>query len=73
VTESTIANVAVRLDGVWWTPPIASGLLPGTGREAALRDGRLQERPVTVDELRAAEGVALVSSVRGWRDAEVAT
>jgi para-aminobenzoate synthetase / 4-amino-4-deoxychorismate lyase len=73
VTESTIANVAVRLDGVWWTPPIASGLLPGTGREAALRDGRLHERPVTVDELRAAEGVALVSSVRGWRDAEVAT
>jgi para-aminobenzoate synthetase/4-amino-4-deoxychorismate lyase len=71
VTESTIANVAVRLDGVWWTPPIASGLLPGTGREAALRDGRLHERPITVDELRGAEGVALVSSVRGWRDAEV--
>jgi para-aminobenzoate synthetase / 4-amino-4-deoxychorismate lyase len=29
VTESTIANVVVRLDGRCWTPPLASGLLPG--------------------------------------------
>jgi para-aminobenzoate synthetase/4-amino-4-deoxychorismate lyase len=69
VTESTIANLAVRLDGVWVTPPIDAGLLPGTYRTVLLREGRLIERPVTVDELRGAGGLALVSSVRGWRPA----
>ena len=35
----------------------------------AVREGRLAERPVTVDELRQATGIALVSSARGWRPA----
>jgi para-aminobenzoate synthetase/4-amino-4-deoxychorismate lyase len=69
VTESTIANLAVELDGAWVTPPISSGLLPGTYRAVLLREGRLTERPVTVAELRTATGLALVSSARGWRPA----
>jgi para-aminobenzoate synthetase/4-amino-4-deoxychorismate lyase len=69
VTESTIANLVVRLEGVWVTPPIDAGLLPGTYRTVLLREGRLIERPVTVDELRGAGELALVSSVRGWRPA----
>jgi para-aminobenzoate synthetase / 4-amino-4-deoxychorismate lyase len=69
VTESTIANLALRLDGVWVTPPVDAGLLPGTYRNVLLREGRMTERPVTVDELRGARELALVSSVRGWRPA----
>jgi para-aminobenzoate synthetase / 4-amino-4-deoxychorismate lyase len=69
VTESTIANLAVRLDGVWVTPPVDAGLLPGTYRNVLLREGRMTERPVTVDDLRGARELALVSSVRGWRPA----
>jgi para-aminobenzoate synthetase/4-amino-4-deoxychorismate lyase len=69
VTESTIANLAVRLDGIWVTPPIDAGLLPGTYRAVLLREDRLIERPVTVDELRGAGELALMSSVRGWRPA----
>lgn len=69
VTESTIANLAVELDGAWVTPPISSGLLPGTYRAVLMRAGRLIERPVTVPELRTATGLALVSSARGWRPA----
>jgi para-aminobenzoate synthetase / 4-amino-4-deoxychorismate lyase len=69
VTESTIANVAVRLDSAWVTPPRDAGLLAGTYREVLLREGRLVERSVPLDELRAAEEIALVSSVRGWREA----
>jgi para-aminobenzoate synthetase/4-amino-4-deoxychorismate lyase len=69
VTESTIANLAVRLEGVWVTPPIDCGLLPGTYRTLLLREGRLIERTVTVAELDGAEELALVSSVRGWRTA----
>jgi para-aminobenzoate synthetase/4-amino-4-deoxychorismate lyase len=69
VTESTVASLAVELDGVWVTPPIAAGLLPGTYRAVLLREGRLVERTVMVDELRRANGIALVSSARGWRPA----
>ena len=71
VTESTIANLAVRLHGTWVTPPRGSGLLAGTYRDVLLREGRLVERPVMADELREAGAIALVSSVRGWRDAEL--
>jgi len=69
VTESTIANLAVRLGDVWVTPPIDAGLLPGTYRSVLLREGALIERPVTVDVFRGAEELALLSSVRGWRPA----
>ena len=43
ITESTIANVAVRVDGRWRTPPLDAGLLPGIGRAVALEEGRLVE------------------------------
>jgi len=69
VTESTIANVVVKLAGEWFTPQLASGLLPGTYRAVLLREGRIRERPIRVVELASAGGLALVSSVRGWRPA----
>jgi para-aminobenzoate synthetase/4-amino-4-deoxychorismate lyase len=69
VTESTIANLAVRLDGTWVTPPIEAGLLPGTYRDVLVREGTLQERRVGIEQVRAAGELALVSSVRGWRPA----
>ena len=56
VTETTIANVAVKLDGRWWTPPLDAGLLPGVGRELALEEGRMAERPIAVEELRRRRG-----------------
>ena len=69
VTESTVANVAVRIGGRWRTPPLDAGLLPGIGRAARLNEGALEERRITLEELRTAEEVALVSSLRGWRRA----
>jgi para-aminobenzoate synthetase/4-amino-4-deoxychorismate lyase len=71
VTESTIANLAVRLEGRWVTPPLVAGLLPGTYRSVLLREGTMTERTIRVSELVGAEEVALVSSVRGWRPAEI--
>ncbi|HZD78906.1 MAG TPA: aminodeoxychorismate synthase component I [Actinomycetota bacterium] len=71
VTESTIANLAVRLDGRWVTPPLASGLLPGAYRDRLVRGGRLRERPISLEEVSAAPGLALVNSARGWRSARL--
>jgi len=71
VTESTVANLAARVDGSWVTPPVEDGCLPGVGRQLLLDDGVLTERSITVDELLAADEIALVSSARGWRPARL--
>jgi len=43
LTECTRGNIALCLDGRWLTPPLASGLLDGVGRQRWLREGRIAE------------------------------
>lgn len=69
VTESTIANVAVKLDGSWFTPPISAGCLPGIYRRVLLEEGTIAEREISIGDLRRCEGIALLNSVRLWRPA----
>lgn len=69
ITETTIGNLAVCIDGVWLTPPVDSGLLPGTERAARLAAGELKEARLTLDDLGRASGFARFNSVRGWEEA----
>jgi para-aminobenzoate synthetase/4-amino-4-deoxychorismate lyase len=69
VTESCTANLAVQLDGRWWTPPLGSGCLPGVERARLVGAGVLRERALRPPDLHRAEALALVSSLRGWRRA----
>lgn len=69
ITETAIANVAVRLDDELVTPPVASGLLPGTLRAQLLEEGQLKERVVTIRDLARCQGVYVLNSVRGLRAA----
>jgi para-aminobenzoate synthetase/4-amino-4-deoxychorismate lyase len=71
-TEVTIANLAVRLAGRWYTPPLDCGLLPGVERARRVEAGELAERVITVDELAQAEDLSVVNSLRGWRPAVLA-
>jgi para-aminobenzoate synthetase/4-amino-4-deoxychorismate lyase len=71
VTETTIANILARLDGEWCTPPLDSGCLPGVYREHLLDEGVIMERRLTPADLRAADELAVVNSVRLWRSAEL--
>ena len=71
LTETTRANLAVRLQGQWCTPPLDCGLLPGIERARLIASGRLVERVVTVEDLQRAEGAATLSSLRGWRAAHI--
>ena len=64
-TESTIANLAVELDGALCTPPLECGLLPGVARAELLARGALRERRISLEELRAAPRLFLLNSVRG--------
>ena len=69
VTETSVANVAAKLEGRWWTPPLDAGLLAGTERAALLTDQTLEERVISIEEARMAEELAVFNSVRGWRRA----
>ncbi|MEN8238631.1 MAG: aminotransferase class IV, partial [Actinomycetota bacterium] len=69
ITESSIANVAFRIEDQWVTPPVSDGLLGGVMRAHLIEDGTLTERSVSVPEALNADAVALVSAVRGWRPA----
>ncbi|MDK3254939.1 aminodeoxychorismate synthase component I [Blastococcus capsensis] len=71
LTETTIANLALRLGDRWWTPPTSSGCLPGVERARLLESGRLHERVLSAGDLRDAEAIAVVSSLRGWREARL--
>jgi para-aminobenzoate synthetase / 4-amino-4-deoxychorismate lyase len=71
LTEATIANIAFRLDGVWCTPPVECGLLPGVERQRLIDEGLLTERVIPLRQLTAVESVALVNSLRGWRRAVI--
>ncbi|SFF67906.1 aminodeoxychorismate synthase component I [Blastococcus tunisiensis] len=71
LTETTTANLAVRLGGRWWTPPTSCGCLPGVERARLLAAGRLHERVLTADDLHRAESLAVLSSLRGWREARL--
>jgi len=73
VTETSIANLAVHLDGTWWTPPLDAGCLPGIQRGLLVELGKLRERPMTPKDLRRAGSLAVLNSLRGWRRAVLIT
>ena len=68
LTEATRWNVAVEVDGVLYTPPLACGLLPGTLRRRLLAEGRLDERVLFVRDV-AGRRIVLMNSVRGLQEA----
>ncbi|HTQ78853.1 MAG TPA: aminodeoxychorismate synthase component I [Thermoanaerobaculia bacterium] len=73
LTESTTANLVLQLAGERFTPPLASGLLPGVFREELLRRGEIRERMLRAEDLSRAEEIWLINSVRRWRRAVLGT
>jgi len=66
ITESTIANIVLEIDGRLLTPAADSGLLPGTFRADLLESKRVSEATLTRTDLDRASAIWLVNSVRGW-------
>lgn len=71
ITETTFGNIAACVNGVWITPPITCGLLPGVGRALALREGRVAEAVLRLEDVPQVERWAFINSLRGWMDATV--
>ncbi|MEJ6005198.1 bifunctional anthranilate synthase component I family protein/class IV aminotransferase [Paucibacter sp. AS339] len=71
LTECTIGNIALQIDGQWLTPRLEAGLLPGVYREELLQLGRLREARLLRADLARATGLAFINSLRGWCSASL--
>jgi branched-chain amino acid aminotransferase len=67
VGESAVANLLLRLDGVWITPSLNSGVLPGITRSLALQWFPIEERTIMADQLDHTDSIFLLSSLRGFQ------
>lgn len=70
LTEGSITSLFVERDGLFRTPSLSSGLLPGTLRAELIATGRAVEQVLTLDDLESAEAIWLGNSVRGLLRAE---
>ena len=72
ITEGAISNVFIEKDGRWSTPPIECGLLAGVYRRHLLETRpEIEERVLTLEDLRSADAVYLTNAVRGLRRVEI--
>lgn len=66
--EGSRSNVYLHIRGVWYTPPIHSGCLPGVQRAELLACDAVHERTLTLQDLHRADGIRLSNALRGWFD-----
>lgn len=76
VLETALANLWLRLDGTWVTPPLDGTLLPGIARAVLLAAARARGLPVAerrcdLADLHRAEALATSNAVHGPRPAVV--
>jgi len=74
LTEGGRSNVFVKLAGRWWTPPLASGVLPGVMRSILLEDDtnlQAAEKVLTEADVLSAEALLICNALRGALPARI--
>jgi para-aminobenzoate synthetase/4-amino-4-deoxychorismate lyase len=71
LTEFTIGNLVVELNGQLLTPPISCGVLPGTFRAYLMETGQILERTIAMDQLRKCRRIFRVNSIQQWQRIEI--
>ena len=73
LTEFTIGNLVVELEGKLFTPPISCGVLAGTFRAHLLETGQVIEKTIPVEQLSDCSKVFRVNSIRRWQSVKIQT
>ena len=61
ITDTTIANIAIELNGIWYTPKVP--LLYGTTRQRYLDNCKIKEFDISVEMLQKANRIALLNAM----------
>lgn len=67
ITEGAIHSIFVLRDGVWSTPPLSSGVLPGIARARLLARPYVVATSLTFDDALIVDAITICNSVRGSR------
>ena len=62
--ETTIGNLVLKMDGKLYTPPSQLGLLPGIYRQHLLENRQVEEKVLTLSDLKKAEVIYACNAVR---------
>jgi para-aminobenzoate synthetase/4-amino-4-deoxychorismate lyase len=73
LTEFTIGNLVVEINGRRLTPPVSCGLLPGTFRAHLLETDQVAEAVIPVGRLKQCTAIFRINSVREWERVEMLT
>ena len=71
LTEFTVGNLVVELNGQLLTPPISCGVLAGTFRAYVVEAGQVLERTIKIDQLNECTKIFRINSIRGWQTVEI--
>lgn len=67
ITETTIANIVVEIDGEKYTPPVECGLLNGVFRWHLLTNGIIKEKILKLNDIKETTSLWRINSVRKWQ------
>ena len=71
VAETSMATLALKIEGQWITPPLSAGILNGVVRALCIESDLLQVRKVMSNELIKVESALLLSSLRNAQNVGV--
>ena len=63
--ETSIGNLVLKMNSKLYTPPSILGILPGIYRQHLLEIGQLEEKVLTIEDLKQAEVIYGCNAVRG--------
>lgn len=71
LTEGARSNLVLQIDGELFTPPVECGLLNGILRQKMIDDKKVKEKKLYLDDLKKAEKIFCINSVRRVVEVEV--
>ena len=69
--ETSIGNLVLKMNGKLYTPPSQLGLLQGIYRQHLLGTGQVEEKALTIEDLKGAEAIYGCNAVRGLYELSV--
>ena len=69
--ETSIGNLVLKMNSKLYTPPSSLGILLGIYRQHLLEIGQLEEKVLTVEDLKEAEVIYACNAVRGLYELKI--
>ena len=71
LTETSCANIYLQIKGKIYTPPISSGILPGSIRQILINKGIVKVKKLYFEDLLKAEKIYISNAILGFRECQL--